>query len=122
MKLKKLVSIIIVTLIGLVSKVYAITAHTLRWQVWWQIPNEWTEVKWDYSIFNMINVVNSYLWFSVWLVCFLFMIINGFKLIMARGDEKRTKSAIKSLWKAVVGIAICLLAYIIVNLAVKLFQ
>jgi uncharacterized membrane protein YjfL (UPF0719 family) len=49
------------------------------------------------------------------------MIINGYKLITAHWDEKQTKAAIKWLLWAVIWIVICLLAYIIVNLAVKLF-
>jgi hypothetical protein len=70
----------------------------------------------------VINLVNNYLWFAVWFVCFLFMIINWYKLITAHGDEKKTSSAMTGLWWSVVWIVICLLAYIIVNLAVKLFK
>ena len=85
-------------------------------------PMGWTYINWDYSILDVINLVNNYLWFAVWFVCFLFMIINGYKLITAHGDEKKTSSAMTGLMWSIVWIVICLLAYIIVNLAVKLFQ
>ena len=84
-------------------------------------PGGWTYINWDYSILDVINLVNNYLWFAVWFVCFLFMVINGYKLISANGDEKQTKAATSALIWAVVWIVICLLAYIIVNLAVNLF-
>lgn len=85
-------------------------------------PGGWTYINWDYSILDVINLVNNYLWFAVWFVCFLFMIINGYKLITAHGDEKQSSAAMTGLMWSVVWIVICLLAYIIVNIAVKLFQ
>ena len=50
------------------------------------------------------------------------MIWNGFQLITAKGDENQTKNATKSLVWAAIWIAVCLLAYIIVNIAGKLFS
>lgn len=85
-------------------------------------PGDWTWINWDYSVLDVINLVNSYLRFAVGFVCFLFMIINGYKLITAHGDEKQTSSAMTGLMGSIVWIVICLLAYIIVNVAVKLFQ
>ncbi|MBR7036752.1 hypothetical protein IKI14_02550 [bacterium] len=49
------------------------------------------------SIFDVIKLVNSYIRFAVGFVCFLFMIINGYKLITANGDEKQTKAATSAL-------------------------
>ena len=86
------------------------------------VPDDGTWIDWDYSILDVINLVNNYLRFAIWFVCFLFMIINGYKLITAHGDEKQSSSAMTGLMWSVVWIVICLLAYIIVNLAVKLFQ
>ena len=68
-----------------------------------------------------MEVVNTYLRFAIGFVCFLFMVINGYKLISANGDEKQTKAATSALIWSIVWIFVCLLAYIIVNLAVKLF-
>ena len=123
MNTRKLFSILAITLIGSISKVYAVSAKLLR-------PTKDTaggldlshsQVDGNYSVLDLISLVNKYLWFAIWFVCFLFMIINGYKLISANGDEKKTKEATSSLIWTVIWIVICLLAYIIVNIAVKLF-
>lgn len=79
------------------------------------------ELVWNHSVFDIISFVNRYLWFGIGLVCFLFMIWNGYQLIMSRWDEKEMKSATNALTWCAVWLAVCILAYIIVNLAVKLF-
>lgn len=84
-------------------------------------PGDGSWIVWDYSIMDVIKLVNSYLRFGVGLVCFLFMIVNGYKLITAHGDEKVVKEATGALWKSIIWVIICILSYIVVNLAVKLF-
>lgn len=84
-------------------------------------PNATTQIEWSYSFLKIISFVNSYLWFAIGFVCFLFMVVNGFKLITARGDSKQTKAATSALIWSIVGLVVCLLSYIIVNLAVRLF-
>ena len=117
---KKIISLLGIASTTLISKVYAVTAWTLRWESSSsQIPHDQTHIYWGRSVFDMINFVNSYLRFAIWFVCFLFMIINGYKLITAHGDEKQTKEATSALMKSIIWIAVCLLAYI--NVAVKLF-
>ena len=123
---KKLPIILTSLLISCISSADALYAFTISKKRYEQKdvadnPGGWTWISGDYSILDVINLINSYLRFAVWFVCFLFMIINGYKLITAHGDEKQTKAAIKWLLWAVIWIVICLLAYIIVNLAVKLF-
>jgi len=123
---KKLPIILTSILISCISSADALYAFTISKKRYEQKdvadnPGGWTWISGDYSILDVINLINSYLRFAVWFVCFLFMIINGYKLITAHWDEKQTKAAIKWLLWAVIGIVICLLAYIIVNLAVKLF-
>jgi len=118
---RKIISTLTIIFITWISKVNALSAWTLKWKLWWQLPVDWTFVKWWHSVFDMIRFVNSYLRFAIGFVCFLFMIINGYKLITANGNEKQTKAATSSLLWSVVWIVICLLAYIIVNVAVKLF-
>jgi len=123
---KKLPIILTSILISCISSADALYAFTISKKRYEQKdvadnPGGWTWISGDYSILDVINLINSYLRFAVWFVCFLFMIINGYKLITAHWDEKQTKAAIKWLLWAVIWIVICLLAYIIVNLAVKLF-
>lgn len=120
--IKKLVSIWVITAFGFISKAYALSVRTLKGTK--DSASEdygYVQVDGSYSVLDIISLVNDYLWFAVWFVCFLFMIINGYKLITANWDEGQTKKATKALLWSVVWIAVCLLAYIIVNLAVKLF-
>lgn len=86
------------------------------------IHTDITDVQGTRSIFNIILLVNEYLWFAIWFFCFLFMVRNWFQLITAQGDSDQTKKSTKSLIWAAIWIAVCLLAYIIVNIAVKLFS
>jgi len=90
----------------------------------YNIPDNHTSdvVVWKTPITDIISLVNSYLWFAIGFVCFLFMIRNGYQLIMARGDEKQMKTATSSLIWSALWLTVCLLAYIIVNIAVKFFQ
>lgn len=119
-KIKKLTSIWMIMLIGGMSKVYAVTTRTFK-RTKDTADHSWTQVEGKRSILDMISLVNEYLWFTVWLCCFLFMIYNGFQLITAQGDKQQSGKAINWLKWSVIWIVICLLAYIIVNLAVKLF-
>ena len=121
--MKKIIWLSIITLFTLLSKVNAVRLWTLNKNssMWGDAANDWTLVMGERSVFDMIKVVNSYLRFGVGFVCFLFMIINGYKLITANGDQKQTEAATSSLIKSIIWVAVCLLAYIIVNLAVKLF-
>lgn len=121
MKKEKLIWLWIITLLTFISNVNAVIMRTFRWNVGSEVSNTPTQVDGSRSIFDMIKVVNKYLRFGVWFVCFLFMVINGYKLITAHGEENQTKNATKALLKSLIWIAICLLAYIIVNLAVKIF-
>lgn len=98
------------------------------------VPDDWPEgaisdyypgklVKKDgnYSPLDVIKFVNDYLWFAIGFVCFLFVVVNWIKLIISRWDEQETAKAMKALLWCAVWILICLSAYIIVNLAIRLF-
>lgn len=121
MSSKKIISLWIILLSTLMSKVFAVKTWIMEWYLWSDADVPITQIDWSRSIFNIISFVNGYLRFAIWFVCFLFMIINGYKLITAHGDEKQTWAATKALWQSIIWIAICLLAYIIVNVAVRLF-
>jgi len=120
MSIKKITVISLITFIGFVSKVYAVTVRTFR-KTEDTADHKWSEVPGSRSILDIISFVNSYLWFAIWFFCFLFMVINGYKLITNNGDEKQSSAATSWLLKSIIWIVVCLLAYIIVNLAVKLF-
>ena len=99
----------------------AVTLRTLKWALNGDIDNDPTQIGWQRSILNIISLVNNYLWFIIGLACFWFMVWNGYQLIMARGDEKQMKSATNALIWCAVWLTVCILAHIIVNIAVKLF-
>lgn len=115
-----MVSLVAITLVSWISRTYAVTAWTLK-KTKDTADHGRSQVDGSRSILDMIALVNDYLRFAIWFFCFLFMIWNGFKLISANWDEKSMDSAKKALLWSVIWIAICLLAYIIVNLAVRLF-
>lgn len=126
-KLKIILSTLLISCIPFLSSVNALYVFTFSRQKWneWDVPtnpDDWTWIVGSRSVLDVIKLVNSYLRFGVGFVCFLFMIINGYKLITASWDEKQSKSATTGLLWSFVWIIICLLAYIVVNLTVKLFM
>ena len=117
--IKKLSSILIISLIGWISKVSAIIVYTVRDTK--DTKYDMAQIDGSNSILSIISLVNDYLWFAIWFFCFIFMIWNWYKLISANWDEKVMSSAKKALLWSGIWIVVCLLAYIIVNLAVRLF-
>ena len=91
MRIKKIIWLWILEFIGLLSKVEAVSLWTLRWHIGSEFSQDPTRIEGNRSVFDLIRFVNSYIWFGIWFVCFLFMVINGYKLITAHGDEKKTK-------------------------------
>ena len=95
---------------------------------WWasDVDPTWasalhTQIDGTHSYLDVLALVNKYLRFTLWFVCFLFMIINWYKLIMAHGDSDKMKKATHALIAFWVSIAVCLLAYVIVKFAITLF-
>lgn len=112
-------TVILTTFIS--SNVFAVTAYiptekTIDMAVWTTTATTGTR-----SILNTISMVNSYIWFFIWFFCFAFMIWNGYKLITSNGDEKAMKSAKTALLWSFIWLGICILSYIIVNIAINLF-
>lgn len=98
-----------------------------------QVPNsQWNEdiiVAWpsqihtdESTIFEMIQLINQYLWFSIWFICMIILIIGGFKLISAEWDAGKTKKANTMISWAVIWIIICMLSYAAVRIVVNLFS
>ena len=115
-----LTSLIIILTTSVSSKAFAVTPYILQGTT--DSAGITTEqVSGSRSILNTISMVNSYIWFFIWFFCFVFMIWNGYKLITANWDEKAMKSARTALLWSFIWLAICIVAYIIVNIAVNLF-
>ena len=118
-RLLALLTVILTTLIS--SRAFAVTVYTPSEKTVDMAAGTTTAVYGHRSILNTISMVNSYIWFFIWFFCFVFMIWNGYKLITGNGDEKAMKSAKTALLWSFIWLAICILAYIIVNIAVNLF-
>ena len=73
------------------------------------------------TVLNTISFINEYLWFTIWFLCFIFLIYNGIKIISARGNNEIFKKARGGLVWSGIGIAICILSYSFVRVIVNLF-
>lgn len=98
-----------------------------------QVPSsQWNEdiiVTWpsqihtdESTIFEIIQLINQYLRFSIWLICLIVLVIAGFKLISAEWDASKTKKANSILSWAIIWIIICMLSYAAVRIIVNLFS
>lgn len=73
------------------------------------------------SIINLIQQINTYLWFSIGAVCLFVSLYAGYSVIMAQGDKGKMKKANELLTGALVGLFIAIFSYVIVRLVVNLF-
>lgn len=72
------------------------------------------------TIFNIIQTINKYLWFSIWAICMGVLIFWWIKLITAQWDQAKMKEANKLLMWALIGILIAIFSYAIVRIIVNL--
>ena len=121
MSIRKMAFIRVITILGFMFSTYTDGIQTTTVKPTTDMGHKYQVIRGDISIMDLVSLINSYLWFAIGFFCFVFMIWNWYKLIMANWDSKSTDSAKKWLLWSVVWIAVCLLAYIIVNLAVRLF-
>jgi len=80
-----------------------------------------TIIEWDESsIFSLIQKINSYLRFSIWVICMWVLIFWWIKLMTAQGDAAKMKEANKLLMWALIGILIAIFSYAIIRIIVNL--
>ncbi len=72
------------------------------------------------TLFQTIQTINQYLWFSIWAICMWVLIYWWIKLITAQGDPAKMKEANKLLVWALVWILIAIFSYAIVRIIVNL--
>ena len=120
MNIKNLATIWIITLVLCASKVSAVTAFTLR-KTKDTASHGRSQVEGSFTLESAIRLANNYLWFAIWFCCFIFMIWNGYKLITSAWDDKAMSSARKALLWSWIWLVVSLLAYMIVNVAIRLF-
>jgi len=113
---------IITFVLSLLSNVSAISL---------QIPDEHAQpdiaVVWptqieanESDLFNIINLVNDYLWFSIWAICMWALVYGWILLITSQWSDDKMKKANKILVWALVGILISIFSYAIVRIVVNL--
>lgn len=68
------------------------------------------------SLRDAIIVVIKYLFSLIGIVCLIFMVIAGMKYVTSAGNEQRATSAKEAFTSSVMGLAIALLAYAILDI------
>lgn len=80
-----------------------------------------TQVQADeWTFFETIQMINQYLWFSIWAICMGVLIFWWIKLITAQWDAAKMKEANKLLMWALIGILIAMFSYAIVRIIINL--
>jgi len=73
------------------------------------------------TIFDIIQIVNDYLRFSVALIAMVLLIYGWIKLITASGNKESVSSANKIIVSAIIAIFVAIVSYALVKLVVNLF-
>lgn len=122
---KYLTKIIIwITLLWLnLSNVFGITLQVPTPSGQEDIVVTWpTQVESDEStVFNIIQIVNDYLWFAIAWVAMVLLVVAGLKLITASGDKEQMTKANNMVIGSMIAIFVSILSYAIVKLVVNLF-
>jgi len=125
MMIKNFIHAIVYTIIGFTS----ITLSTFAIIV--EVPSShgqddvmvtWpTQVQADeWTFFETIQMINQYLWFSIWAISMWVLIFWWIKLMTAQGDAAKMKEANKLLMWALIGILISMFSYALVRIIVNL--
>ena len=73
------------------------------------------------SLTGYINLINTYLWFSISVVAMAVLVYGGYKLITANGDSAVISTANRLMMNAGIGIGVAMLAYTAIRVIVNLF-
>ncbi len=124
--MKKLLgkTIIILWLMGInLSTIFAITIQVPTPSGQEDIIITWpTQVESNEStIFDVIQIVNDYLWFAVAGIAMVVLVYGGIKLITAGGNKEVVSTANKMIVSAMIAIFVAILSYAIIKLVVNLF-
>ena len=81
-----------------------------------------TQIESDEStIFDIIQIINDYLWFSIAGVAMVVLVYWWIKLITASWKEDSVSAANKMIFSALIAIFVSILSYAIIKLVVNLF-
>jgi len=73
------------------------------------------------EVFDLIQVINRYLWFIIGAIAMGVLVYAGFKLMTAEWNQEEMTKASQMLMWAVIGISVAILSYAIVRIIVNLF-
>jgi len=88
--------------------------------------NLWDDIQGDLggtdtSVNNLIVNILNWLIGAAAVVCVVMLIVGGYSYMTAGGDENKVKTATKTLTNAIIGLAICFIAVMLVNFVLKTF-
>ncbi|HKL44202.1 MAG TPA: hypothetical protein VJ892_02910 [Candidatus Absconditabacterales bacterium] len=73
------------------------------------------------TIFDIIQIINDYLWFSIAGIAMVVLISAGIKLILAEGDKEKVSSANRMVISSIIAIFVAMVSYAIIKLVINLF-
>ena len=116
---------IVFTILGLTTlfSTFAIVVEvpSSQWQQDVIVTGPTTVQADESTLFSTIQLINSYLRFSIGSICMGVLIFWWIKLITAQGDPAKMKEANKLLMWALIGILVAIFSYVIVRIIVNLF-
>ena len=74
----------------------------------------------EWTLFETIQIINTYLWFSLGAICMGVLIFWWIKLITAHGDTTKMKEANTLLMWALIWILIAIFSYAIIRIIVNI--
>lgn len=87
--------------------------------VWWGSKES---ISWDKNFWiELIDVINAYLWFFIWVVSMAMLLYWWYSLIYSKWDEEEFRRANRILYYWWIWIFVSLLSYVWISLLVNLF-
>ena len=98
---------------------FPIVAFAQAQNIWDQISGEidGTDTEVNSLIVNILNWAIG----AAAVICVIMLIVAGYSYMTAGGDENKVKTATKTLTNAIIGLAICFIAVMLVNFVLKSF-
>jgi len=123
--IKNFIHGIIFTIFGVTASIFSTFAIVVdvpssQWQE--DVIVTWpTQIQADEStLFDIIQIINKYLWFSIGAISMGVLVFWWIKLITANGDAAKMKEANKLLMWALIWILISIFSYAVVRIIVNL--
>lgn len=98
---------------------FPVVAFAQAQNIWDQISGEidGTDIEVNSLIVNILNWAIG----AAAVICVIMLIVAGYSYMTAGGDENKVKTATKTLTNAIIGLAICFIAVMLVNFVLKSF-